>query len=539
MDVIVEVLGTGIGLVSEAIHHIRTRSSSPPGPLAPSYSASVGQLYQEVHMKDEATTKILIRIGSVESITFDPDKTNIDERGQPIEDSGSNDNPSASTESADDEIAWEPEDRAEQAALRSQRDCDVCEVASTHINPTIGGAEEPKQSKERGKLEIVRDIVRMAGPPPATRRPLGCLVVIPQRRPRNKHRGFARAYAPVLAESGISQEVFLKFLKDWHQASKAPAWIDVVFVAAIFVGFVPQVATQILSPVVQIVLGAAKELQTRKRRNTFLDLANEELFMPRGLYAMVMAFKDDPPETQGGPLSRLTSQLGRTLSTSQRLDIAQVAAKYSSPDHNMSKLKRGLKYIRQTNGKTYGETELLEAAELVYLDLNHASEGSLERVSEGREREGSRNVVKEKWRSTGKFVQRYLDYRAQATYSVEHPNSRLAVPLLGQKAYASRYSDPSHSVNDGSLVSLLTGGAINRGKCRQKSGRSAQDRISTELGGQESQGEEGRHPKRKGIISKIAQEDVLYLVIVNLPSDVEIERSVYYPENAEASIMGP
>jgi len=52
-------------------------------------------------------------------------------------------------------------------------------------------------------------------------RPLPCPVILPQRRPKDKTRGFVRAYAPVLGEcSGIDQETFLDFLADFHKSSK-------------------------------------------------------------------------------------------------------------------------------------------------------------------------------------------------------------------------------------------------------------------------------------------------------------------------------
>ncbi len=172
------------------------------------------------------------------------------------------------------------------------------------------------------------------------------------------------------------------------------------------------------STIIQVIAGTARELQSRQRRNTFLDRVNQDLFMPRGLYAMVMAFKDDVPGQQRGPLTRLAGTLGQTLFSSERLDINQTAAKYSNPDPNMSNIKKGLKNIRLTSGKTHGEIELPDAAALVYPDLDHAADKDLmhEDKGKGPENEG----IKEKWKSAGKWVQNYLVRRAQATY-VRHP----------------------------------------------------------------------------------------------------------------------
>lgn len=47
---------------------------------------------------------------------------------------------------------------------------------------------------------------------------LPCPVVIPQRRPKHKDRGFVRAYAPVLDDCGIDQTTFMDFLKGFEKA---------------------------------------------------------------------------------------------------------------------------------------------------------------------------------------------------------------------------------------------------------------------------------------------------------------------------------
>jgi hypothetical protein len=49
---------------------------------------------------------------------------------------------------------------------------------------------------------------------------LPCPVILPQRRPRTKARGFIRAYAPVLAGVGLSQDTWMDFLNQWDESSK-------------------------------------------------------------------------------------------------------------------------------------------------------------------------------------------------------------------------------------------------------------------------------------------------------------------------------
>jgi hypothetical protein len=49
---------------------------------------------------------------------------------------------------------------------------------------------------------------------------LDCPVIIPQRRPEEKERGFIRAYAPALLDCGIDEATFLHFLDSLNQATK-------------------------------------------------------------------------------------------------------------------------------------------------------------------------------------------------------------------------------------------------------------------------------------------------------------------------------
>lgn len=45
-------------------------------------------------------------------------------------------------------------------------------------------------------------------------------VIIPQRRPEDKSRGWVRAYAPALMNCGIDQYTFLNFLDSFNESSK-------------------------------------------------------------------------------------------------------------------------------------------------------------------------------------------------------------------------------------------------------------------------------------------------------------------------------
>ncbi|KAJ4414356.1 hypothetical protein N0V82_007964 [Gnomoniopsis sp. IMI 355080] len=549
MGIIVKILGGGLGMASEAIHDYRARSrqqsGQSPAPYSTVPSSSTSRAIDSpnydappeyVEVSDEATAEKMIRNGQAERVVdYTNDKqdynSNIAEDTDEYGDSSSDDD--SITE--EDEAAWELDEMAKCVGPPS--------YTEARPIPAAGSAEGESEGEiSKKEDDAIHELVRMAGPPPQPMQRLPCTVIIPQRRPRNKDRGFVRAYAPVMEGCGVAQDVFLKFQEDWLTASKSDPWIDIVFVAAGIAGFAPSVIATIVSSVVQVVAGTAKELQSRHRRNTFLDRANQELFMPRGMYAMVMAFKDEVPGQQPrGPLSKLAGTLGKSLFSTERLDINQTAAKYSNPDPEMSRLKKGMKDIRLVSGKTYTEVELPEAAALVYPDLDRAVEKEMQQ--EGKTKKTS---TKDKFKGAGAWVQDYMDRKAQATFEKEHQGSSLAVPSSSRKEFSSRFSDPNHPANSGSLLSLVTGGTINTGSKQEKRALRQDRRALKREQKNQRRMARGRAPRgprrgrrqkgqRKGVIKRIMQKDVLYLLIINLPTEQEVQQSVASLERITAT----
>jgi hypothetical protein len=79
---------------------------------------------------------------------------------------------------------------------------------------TIGGyGESPNRA-------LPPTLQRSSSPSITVRGRLPCPVVIPQRRPKDKERGFIRAYAPALLECGIDEATFMNFIDSLNQATK-------------------------------------------------------------------------------------------------------------------------------------------------------------------------------------------------------------------------------------------------------------------------------------------------------------------------------
>lgn len=117
----------------------------------------------------------------------------------------------------DDEEAWQLDEMA--AATEPPSYEDATSEDTDAFMRDIAARNADKKQQDIGKLPLP--------------------VIIPQRRPRNKSRGFVRAYSPVLEDVGIDQKTFLQFLKAFHTSSQANPVFNAVMVAAGVAGFVP------------------------------------------------------------------------------------------------------------------------------------------------------------------------------------------------------------------------------------------------------------------------------------------------------------
>jgi hypothetical protein len=212
-------------------------------------------------------------------------------------------------------------------------------------------------------------------------------VILPQRRPKARARGFIRAYAPILEIKGIDQATFLEFIETFDKASQASPWIQAINLA----GFATIPLAPPFSILVQIALqqavNVATEVHSRTRTNSFLQRANDEFFKPRGLFALVMTW--NPESSQ----------------TSDTIDITStISAKLSSSGG--SKMQNLAQNLRHSDGNTYGDLQFPEVAPLVFPALDELAD------ADGAEAVGKR----EKLKAAKNFASEYFDRRAVAKY---------------------------------------------------------------------------------------------------------------------------
>lgn len=428
MVLLVKGLRMGLGFASEAIHAARGSKDAPAGPppgaQAPEgYYADDGSYVQNGYRREdgawipnyyygedgswipntthapasteytethsEAAADQLIRNGEAERFA--------DDNGPPNE-KALYDSSVGHREALDqDEAVWRLDEMSQSLNPPTYDD------TMAHDEALNASAEESEESRfirsEQKRENMVRELVNMAGPMPSNPQRLSTSVIIPQRRPHKRDRGFVRAYAPVLAEAGINQETFIQFIEDLEAANTANKFIEVVYVAAGIVGCVPGVATMVTSVVVQVAAGIAMELQKRGRQNSFIDRVNQELFMPRGLICMVASFKQQLP-----------GQSPTSVYKKDKLGLNEAAAKFNPDNYDEEHKMKWTDKIRVQSAKTT-EFELPEAAPLVYPNLEQAAQ-QVATAEDGQK--GQVAALTEKMSRAGEWTQDYFDRRAHA-----------------------------------------------------------------------------------------------------------------------------
>lgn len=94
---------------------------------------------------------------------------------------------------------------------------------------------------------------------------MGLPVVLPQRRPKGRSRGFIRAFAPVLETKGIDQATFLEFIETFDQASQAAPWIQAINLASFAATPLAPPFSLLVSIAIQVAANVATEMHARKR----------------------------------------------------------------------------------------------------------------------------------------------------------------------------------------------------------------------------------------------------------------------------------
>ncbi|KAI6909417.1 hypothetical protein D0869_03447 [Hortaea werneckii] len=562
---LIGLIGQGVGVAAEYHEHRKERKLSRQSSSQPQESSAAGPSSSFDAAGELSHSQADVPPAYADASTSGFDRTL--HRGPP---------PTASKKAAiaQDDYSSDSDDSSD---LQSMEDDEEDWRLDEAVEDTRGlPSYEESETEYRTTDQLVHDILlvnQAAAEKPKAKRPLPYPVILPQRRPRKKARGFVRAYAPVLDDCGIDQETFLKFLDNFQKSSQASPVFKVIQVSAGIAGFAPSVIAMAVTTAVQIAAGVGEEIQARQRTNEFLDRMNDELFKPAGLFAFIMKYQTDAEVSAAN--SKRPGLVTQFIPKPQVVDLSsnQIVAKYyrsasdDSDTHDRSMTDR-LKDIRLASGTTQGSIRMPEAAPLIFPDLDKAL------VEDGVE-----DTFKSKTADAKAFLADYIDRRAHFRYAHDDPMSKLVVPE-DQRAFKSKLADPNHPAFQGGIVTLLTGGMLpgrpdrrtrrserqferderkvlryeqrmarGRGLTRKQQMRFdavTDERVRRGMGdvldgprdsavvSQGSQGTNGislYHGTRGqrhggggpiGAVKRIMREDVLYLMIVNLPSEAEL-----------------
>ncbi|KAL6876954.1 hypothetical protein J3F83DRAFT_430846 [Trichoderma novae-zelandiae] len=334
-------------------------------------------------------------------------------------------------------------------------------------------------------------------------------VILPQRRPGERARGFIQAYAPLLQEAGIDEATFIDFVKQLNMATAPSPWIHAINLAAVAAQSVPEPVTIAVSIAAQTGTQVSLQAHSRSKTNTFLNKMNAEFFRPLGLIAVIMTWK---PSRAGEVVTQVTFDAALEQATQNASGPRPGAA--SGFNNKM----------QASHGTT--SFEWPESAPLVFPTLD-----KLASTPEGRQAVEDAGKKPNGVMRSVNFATDYMDKRSQAQWANEHPESRLA-QLNVKPEFHSRYADPNHPASSGSLLALLTGGAVSGrvserrrakrdGRAARREHRSERKEAKREQRGPTIIGTVGPRALIRGI-KKFIHEDVLYLMIANLPSTEEM-----------------
>ncbi|OAA81183.1 hypothetical protein LEL_00728 [Akanthomyces lecanii RCEF 1005] len=378
--------------------------------------------------------------------------------------------------------------------------------------------------------------------------PLSLPVVIPQQRPGAPERGFMAAYAPMLESAGIDQRSFMSFLDQFNTAVQGNKFLAGVQVVSFGVGFTPEIITTCVATAVQMGAHVANQGYVKHRTNSTLDKFNNEVFGPRGLFCMIMKY--DP--------------------IGQDPVLAEKAA--NSP---LSKFGGGQKsWLKDpVSGTSDGMNSLPTAvAPLIYMDDRRAHKEYLAgdgKISPERGSPVEKPTTKQKAKNAFENFNDYLDRRARAKYASENQGDILNTPLT--KGFSNKFLDPNSSMNNGGLIGFISGGAFaqdpetrrikklkSMGEEEERLYKEYQERVDQVTQQRQSTKETERQikyidrdyqprfaefrQKRRELEmgpERSIKKDILYLTIVNRPSDSQLAAATDKINHGQVMPGGP
>lgn len=139
------------------------------------------------------------------------------------------------------------------------------------------------------------------------------------------------------------------------------------------------------------------------------------------------------------------------------------------------------------------------------------------------------------FKRSGAFMSDYRDRRARAQFQGNNPDSKLNLNTEQPEKFASIFSDPSHPINKGGSLNVLTGGYLYKGvkKLRDSGMAPVLPMKVTRQAGKEGTGVGGTSGQT---IKRIIGENVIYLMVLNMPSDEKLREAAMFQKHANEAM---
>lgn len=151
------------------------------------------------------------------------------------------------------------EENAERTAVDSLEEQWELDETQEELRQDPGTSMPQHDTPESIDAAIHRFASEYPPPPysPTAAPKLPAPILLPQRRPKDRKRGFIRAYAPDLAPFSIDQHMFLEFLDTAEKSCQGAKWLNAINLASIGTMFMPSVTGIAVSIAIQIATDVA------------------------------------------------------------------------------------------------------------------------------------------------------------------------------------------------------------------------------------------------------------------------------------------
>jgi hypothetical protein len=343
------------------------------------------------------------------------------------------------------------ESRSETRQFQSQIrgiDSDPCDEVSPYDMYQEASMHQSNLESTKEQRNLAKAFIERCSSSPIANRDkrLALPVILPQRRPKTRSRGFIRAYAPVLDDMGIDRDTFLDFIDTINKALEPNPWLYAINLAGLAGLAVPHPFTFLVGIVASITTDFAMEAQSRFTSNNLLDHVNAEFFIPRQLICLVVTWKSDSCEE--ALLTRVDVEEQPTQAGLNSDLVQGMTDIVAQQPNNLGRRRRVQEKIQEMMKSSGGAYKSMGSALLVFPSWEQLPS------TPG---EGTGDKKKNALDRAEQWIDEYMDKRTQVQWMEK--NSELEVAnSLPRPEFRSRYADPNHPAASGDIVALLTGG---------------------------------------------------------------------------------